>query len=160
MSELKVINAPIHCANCYQQEPGIHIQFPAAFDGPVLNQNEKLLGSGVEVQAIDELVLCEKCLKAAAKLIGLQNVPDLLAEREAQKLEMEHVEEELRQARQATKVLADAISAITPYAAGAQFTAFLAEAKRIGESAKASKPVKEIDMGEVTYGREPEHEPA
>ena len=56
-----------YCSSCFQAKPGTpHVDFDAAWDGPVLTD-----GAGEPIQhAIDELVICEDCLGAAAELLG------------------------------------------------------------------------------------------
>jgi hypothetical protein len=66
---------PAYCSACFGARPGEkHIDFEAAYDGPVINSD-----AGIKV-AIDDLVICEKCLIAAASLIGLTNADELRAE--------------------------------------------------------------------------------
>jgi hypothetical protein len=60
-----------HCAACYgQYGDRRYVDFEAAYDGPVLEGAIKV--------AIDDLVICENCLTAAAKMIGLVKAPDLV----------------------------------------------------------------------------------
>lgn len=63
--------APAFCAACYGQKPDErHVDFEAAFDGHVV----KPAGDGYDAVAVDDLVLCEPCLRAAFELL-----PDLEA---------------------------------------------------------------------------------
>jgi hypothetical protein len=73
--------APPHCSGCYQQKPQeTHVDFGAAYDGPVV---PALAGSvGVVGHSIDELVLCSTCIRTAAALIGLHDQGPLIAERD------------------------------------------------------------------------------
>lgn len=55
---------PSHCSACFNQQPDKkHIDFEAAWDGPVLD-SESLVK-----QVIDDLYICEDCLKGAYALI-------------------------------------------------------------------------------------------
>lgn len=55
--------APAYCSSCFQQKPQErHIDFEAYWDGPVIDGSVKV--------AIDDLVLCAKCVEDAAKLLG------------------------------------------------------------------------------------------
>lgn len=57
---------PAYCSSCYgQYVDKKHIDFEAAWDGPVVNPKE-----AIKV-AIDDLVLCEGCVREAAKLLGM-----------------------------------------------------------------------------------------
>lgn len=56
-----------YCSACFQQQPGVtHVDFDAAWDGPVLAD-----ATGEPItHTIDELAICENCMEAAAKLLG------------------------------------------------------------------------------------------
>lgn len=68
--------APPYCSACFQQKPQQrHVDFGASWDGPVL---EALAGAvGVIGQSIDELIVCEDCVKDAARKIGLVDAGQL-----------------------------------------------------------------------------------
>lgn len=92
---------PLHCSNCFGQEACRHVEFPAAFDGPVVNQLAVVTEPGVEAIAIDDLVLCERCLKVAAKIIGFVYAPDLVAELDAEREKTAKLEAELSDSNRA-----------------------------------------------------------
>jgi hypothetical protein len=82
---------PTHCTSCFAQVPlKRHVDFSAYYDGPVFGDIE-IVGGGKVV--IDDLILCEDCVKAAAQLIGLDDV-----ERHCE--EIQTLKAELEQARQ------------------------------------------------------------
>lgn len=55
---------PTYCSSCHCQNAELrHVDFEAYWDGPVLGDDVKV--------PIDDLVLCEDCLKAGGLLIGL-----------------------------------------------------------------------------------------
>lgn len=67
--------APPHCSSCYGQDPQVsHVDFEAAYDGPVFTGGVAI-GNGEIVNhlpsQIDELIVCEKCLRLAAAMIGM-----------------------------------------------------------------------------------------
>lgn len=69
-----------YCASCYQQQPEMrHIDFGAAFDGPTLEGATKVM--------IDDLIVCETCLRTAVALIGITG-------------DVEELQDELRLANQ------------------------------------------------------------
>lgn len=69
--------APSFCAACFQQKPDkVHVDFEAAFDGPVVE-----VSPGIKV-TIDDLVICRDCLAAAASLIGYVHDEELKSENE------------------------------------------------------------------------------
>jgi hypothetical protein len=66
---------PAFCAGCYGQYPDRrHVDFEAAWDGPVFEGEGVHTGDGGARSklpvGIDDLVICEDCLKSAAKLLG------------------------------------------------------------------------------------------
>jgi hypothetical protein len=81
--------APPWCASCYQQNlEQRHVDFDAAYDGPVLEG----VDAAVKPQ-IDDLVVCESCLAEAARLLGWETV-DTSRERERDRLTIQRVEAE------------------------------------------------------------------
>lgn len=65
----KLAHKPSHCASCYQQDPVRYVDFEAAYDGPVIP------GSPASIP-IDDLILCENCLKEAFALIDPENLKE------------------------------------------------------------------------------------
>lgn len=60
---------PTHCASCFGQHPDRrHVDFGAYWDGPTFPDGEVAGGGTV---AIDDLVICEECLRAAATELEL-----------------------------------------------------------------------------------------
>ena len=58
--------APPHCSGCFAQKPAeSHVDFESAWDGPVLQAH----GGGQSAVAIDDLILCETCLRSAGALL-------------------------------------------------------------------------------------------
>lgn len=65
------LRLPAYCTGCYGQYPEkTYVEFDGAFDGPVVNTD------GLK-QVVENVVLCEDCLRSAAKLIGLVDDEDL-----------------------------------------------------------------------------------
>ena len=64
---------PTYCASCFQQENVRHVDFEAAYDGPVLD------GESHKV-AIDDLILCENCLSEAFTLLDPQGLKETISE--------------------------------------------------------------------------------
>jgi hypothetical protein len=81
---------PTHCASCFGQHPQRrHIDFGAYWDGPTFEDSEV---AGGKVTAIDDLVICEECLRAAATELELTD-----DDTRRHVLEMEGQVEELRE---------------------------------------------------------------
>jgi len=76
-SKIKLTGAaPSACSSCYGQYPErLHIDFGAAFDGPVLFGKD-----GATLGQVDELIICDECLRAGADLLGLRSQGDLEAQ--------------------------------------------------------------------------------
>ena len=73
--------APPRCSACFQAKPQeTHVDFGAAYDGPVVPAAENV--AGLVGHVIDDLILCETCITEAAKLIGLDNAAAVIAERD------------------------------------------------------------------------------
>ncbi len=67
----KLRSAPTYCSACHGQYPNReYIDFEAYYDGPVISQEVNGDATLGVKMSIDDLVLCENCLAAAAKLIG------------------------------------------------------------------------------------------
>lgn len=76
---------PPYCSSCFGAKPAkAHIDFEAYWDGPIID------GAGFK-QPIDDLIICEDCLKAAGEVIGLADHKKLLAERNALKQEVQEL---------------------------------------------------------------------
>lgn len=63
-----------HCSVCHgQYGDRRHVDFNVAYDGPVINEEDNIR------VVIDDLIICEECLKEGAAVIGLKD-PDEVAE--------------------------------------------------------------------------------
>ena len=90
--------APSACSACYGQYPDrVHVDFDAAWDGPVLDGSVKV--------TIDDLVVCEDCLRDAIALLpdtdrdlALERLRERITELEAQKSSAEDHAEKLERA--------------------------------------------------------------
>lgn len=68
--------APAYCSVCFGQYPDRrHVDFDAAWDGPVIDS-----GNGMK-QAIDDLIMCENCVRRGAEILALDDVaaPEMAA---------------------------------------------------------------------------------
>jgi hypothetical protein len=71
---------PSACAACFGQYPDRrHIDFGAFYDGPILPSGADQVG--VVGLAVDDLVICEECLKAAATQLGLGDTEKVESEK-------------------------------------------------------------------------------
>lgn len=65
---------PPYCASCFQQKSVRHVDFEAAYDGPVI--------PGSPHVAIDDLILCEDCLAEAFAILDPENLKATIRELE------------------------------------------------------------------------------
>jgi hypothetical protein len=64
---------PVVCSSCFGQYTGRrHVDFGAAWDGPMVPPDQSVAGG--TMVSVDDLVICEECLRFAATLIGLGDV--------------------------------------------------------------------------------------
>jgi hypothetical protein len=78
---------PVCCAVCYQQNPDrIHVDTDAAYDGPLLDV------SGAR-HSVDDIVVCEDCVRAMASMLPESTVKDerIVALERAYKEALEYV---------------------------------------------------------------------
>lgn len=96
---------PAYCSGCFQSKPGMtHVDMDVAWDGPVIS--EKIAtgdgqASHMAAVSIDDLVLCEECVRAAAALIGMVDPDTQTAE--------------LEQLKESTRVLAERVRGLEDY---------------------------------------------
>lgn len=73
--------APTHCSACFAQKLGKrHVDFDVMYDGPVIPD-------GGVYHSIDDLIICEDCLREAGMHVGIGVVEVAEAERDAARLE-------------------------------------------------------------------------
>lgn len=83
---------PAYCSACFLSKPGLrHVDFDVAWDGPTFHQADDR-----PMVAIDDLVICEECLGAAAALLGLTDPGELGAQLEQLQAANRVLVEELR----------------------------------------------------------------
>lgn len=79
---MKIADRILYCSACRGQYlDRQHVDFEAYYDGPVITEDEVIEGVKTYT-AIDDLVLCEKCLRGAGELIGLFPAEELKKENE------------------------------------------------------------------------------
>lgn len=72
---MKLADSITYCSSCFGQYlDRKHVDLEAYYDGPVM------LGKDDNPVSIDDLILCEDCLKEAGALIGLHPAEDLKKE--------------------------------------------------------------------------------
>jgi hypothetical protein len=77
--KIRLTGTPVACASCYgQYVDRRHVDFGASTDGAVLAGPSNIAGG--KGQSIDEVIVCDECLAAAAELIGLEEATPLHAE--------------------------------------------------------------------------------
>jgi hypothetical protein len=67
-AKIRLSGPPAACASCFGQYPDRrHVDFGAAYDGPFLRGEV----TGGPTVSIDDLIICEDCLRIAAHELGL-----------------------------------------------------------------------------------------
>ena len=85
---------PVACASCFgQYTDRRHVDFGAAYEGPVLPSGEET--KGVVGVVVDDLIVCEECLRAAAALIGMEDATESRANSDALAARVEEMGERL-----------------------------------------------------------------
>lgn len=93
---------PVVCSVCHQPPMAEghrlrYVDFEVAFDGPVVTRYGERVDSGQTVPyAVEWLIICEKCLKAGAHLIGLEESLDQAEQRVALEERIRELELEVR----------------------------------------------------------------
>jgi hypothetical protein len=69
-NEIRPASLPAYCSACFNQDPSLqHIDFDAASD--------RGYGDGTLPVPMDDLILCENCVRTAARLLGMQDRTEL-----------------------------------------------------------------------------------
>lgn len=103
-NEIRESSLPVYCAACHGQNPKLrHVDFDAACDRGYGNDE------GVKI-AMDDLILCENCVKEGARTLGIEDSRELKAR--VNDLERKHDVERKRreQAERYANTIEDAIS--------------------------------------------------
>lgn len=98
-------SAPAYCSGCFQSRPEMrHVDLEVAWDGPTLTEGVAT-GEGIQntvAVTIDDLVLCEECVRCAAGLIDMVD-PDTQSA-------------ELEQLRESNRLLVEKVRGLEDYA--------------------------------------------
>lgn len=82
---------PAYCSSCFGQYPEqVYVDFESAWDGPIIDE-----GNGMKI-SIDDLVICESCLTAAANLNGLDATKSLKEENLELGVVIEKLQEDIK----------------------------------------------------------------
>ena len=83
---MRVIEGVSGCACCYNTTEGKFVDLVSAYDGPVLENG----------MTIDDLILCEACVKKAGEVLGANADRDAITQVKNELVESEKVVLELR----------------------------------------------------------------
>jgi len=107
---MKLTNTPAYCSGCYGANPEqAHVDFEAAWDGPTIQ--DRNTAEGIDAIVIDDLILCEGCLRAAGELIGLQDPDKTLEALKLSNAEVIQLRKDYAQALVYTSRLEEALAA-------------------------------------------------
>ena len=103
---------PPYCACCYQaptvDQRKVYVDYEAAYDGPVIP-------GASEPVVIDDMILCEDCVKAAARLVGYEPGADLRGEISEKNKKILELEQEIRAKDKAIVHLNDTIDGVIDF---------------------------------------------
>ena len=73
-NEIRAAGTPTYCSGCFGQQTGLrHVDFDAASD--------RGYGDDASIGvSMDDLILCENCVREGARLIGMMDVTEFQAE--------------------------------------------------------------------------------
>lgn len=75
-TDIRETTMPVRCSACFNQQPQLrHVDFDAACDRGYGND------AGVQI-AMDDLILCENCVKEGARTLGIEDSTELKAKLE------------------------------------------------------------------------------
>lgn len=100
-NEIRETGRPIYCSACFNSQPIRHIDFDAACDRGYGNDE------AIKIN-LDDLVLCENCVREGARLLGMQDRDDMRLEDLQRKLDF--AERKLRQAQRYADTMEDALA--------------------------------------------------
>lgn len=98
--------APPHCSSCFQQKPLMrHVDMGAAWDGPSVPALEHTVG--VIAHHIDDLVLCEDCVRDAGRLLGFGPAEALAQQLADARLAIDSLHGEVENLREQNRLLTE-----------------------------------------------------
>lgn len=105
---------PTHCAACFgQYTERRHVDLEAAWDGPTFDSGVATDHGVVRnlTVAIDDLILCENCLRDAGRLVDLEDAAELKAEVEKRDEQLENLRARLAESEQYADRLEQSVAA-------------------------------------------------
>jgi hypothetical protein len=89
---MKLAERVTYCAACHGQYlERDHVDFEAYYDGPVIEGTDHGY-----VMTVDDLIICDKCLSDAGKLVGLFPAEELKKENKELGLALENAEDDFK----------------------------------------------------------------
>lgn len=103
-SDIHETSRPIYCSACFNSQEIRHVDFDAACDRGYGNQEAIAI-------ALDDLILCENCVKTAAAILGIEDSRQLKAELGDYERKNDVLEKRLRQAQRYADTMEEALGA-------------------------------------------------
>lgn len=102
-NEIREVATPIRCVACWNQQPALrHVDFDSACD--------RGYSDGVATPvSMDELVLCENCVRVGAELLGMTASDTLKAELEGTKRKLDVQRKRQEQAQRYSDTMEEAL---------------------------------------------------
>lgn len=103
-NEIRETTTPVRCSGCFNQQPHLrHVDFDAACDRGYGNDE------GVKIN-MDDLILCENCVREGAEKLGIKDSRQLAAKVETLEKRLDVSEKRRVQAEKWAGTMEDAIS--------------------------------------------------
>jgi hypothetical protein len=103
-SDIREADRPIYCSACFNSKDVRHVDFDAACDRGYSD------GTATAV-AMDDLILCEDCVKEGARLLGMSDERSLYEQIEQLSRKLDISEKATRQAQRYADTMEEALSA-------------------------------------------------
>ncbi len=101
--DIREASKPIYCSACFNSQPIRHVDFDAACDRGYANEE------AVKIN-MDDLILCENCVKEGLKVLGIEDSAELKAENEDLRRKLETKEKLHTQQQRYIDTLEDVVS--------------------------------------------------
>lgn len=101
-NEIREVGMPVYCSACFNQANIRHVDFDAACDRGYANEEAVTV-------SMDELVLCENCVKNGAAVLGIEDSAQLKRELDDAEVALRRERKEKEQAQRYASTLEEAL---------------------------------------------------
>lgn len=101
-NEIREASRPVYCSACFNSQGIRHVDFDAASDRGYANEE------AVKIN-MDDLILCENCIKEGARALGIEDSLTLKEELEDHKRKLDITHRRLKQAQRYADTMEEAL---------------------------------------------------